>query len=65
MRPDGVVVADKPVELALQPAHGGRGRLCSQPFLLGLVEALHLAAGLRMVGPGMSELHSKDAEFNF
>jgi hypothetical protein len=53
VRPDGVVVAGEPVQLALQPGHRCGGCLGGQPFLLGLVEPFHLAAGLRVVGPGM------------
>jgi hypothetical protein len=62
--PDGVVVAGELVELALQRPDRGGGRLRCQPFLLGLVEPFHFAAGLRMVGPGVVELHSKDTEFD-
>jgi hypothetical protein len=61
----GVVVAGEPVELAFQPGQRRGPRLGGQPFLLGLVEPFHLAAGLRMVGPGVVELDSKDAEFDF
>ena len=38
---------------------GSCGRwLGGQPLLLGLVEPLHFAAGLRMVGPGVIEPHA-------
>ena len=55
VRPDGVVVGGEPVQLVLQPGQGGGAGLRGQPFLLGLVEPFHLAAGLRMVGPGVVE----------
>src|SRR5438874_12494525 len=52
---DGVVVAGEVVELGLQAPH----RRCpwpgAQPALEALVEALDLAAGLRVVGPGVTE----------
>ena len=55
VRQHGVVVAGESVQLVLQPGGCGRRRLCGEPFLLGLVEPFHLAAGLRMVGPGMAD----------
>ena len=55
VRPDGVVVGLEPVQLVLQPDQGGGRGLGPQPFLLGLVEPFHLAAGLGMVGPGMMQ----------
>jgi hypothetical protein len=64
MGPDGVVVAGEPVQLALQPGHRGGGRLGGQPPLLGLVEPLHLAAGLRMVGPGVADPNSAQPELH-
>jgi hypothetical protein len=59
---DGVVVAAKSVQLALQLFDGGRGWLGGQPLLLGLVEPLHLAAGLRMPGPGVVEPDAEQVE---
>ena len=58
VRPDVVVVVAEPVELLLEIREGGGSRLGGQPFLLGLVEALHLAAGLWVVGPGVAEHHA-------
>ena len=45
----------EPVELALELLDGGRTRLARQPLLLGLVEPLDLAAGLRVVHRGVAE----------
>jgi hypothetical protein len=53
VRPDGVVVGLEPVQLVLQPDQSGGSGLGPEPFLLGLVEPFHLAAGLRMVRAGM------------
>jgi hypothetical protein len=53
MRAFGVVVAAKPVELLLQLGDVLHLRLLGQPLLLGLVEQLHLAAGLRVVRRGV------------
>jgi hypothetical protein len=50
VRPPGVVVVPEPVELGLELGDLRRGRLPGEPALLGLVEALDLAAGLRVVG---------------
>jgi hypothetical protein len=47
-----VVVVGELVEQCLELGQGGGGMGC-EPFLLGLVETLDLAAGLRMVGPGV------------
>ena len=55
MGSDLVVVAAEGVELRLQLAGGGRWWLLLQPFLEGLVESFDLAAGLRVVGPGVVE----------
>ena len=53
---DGVVVAAEGVELGLQLAQGGgRGGWLGEPLLEGLVEPFDLAAGLRVVGPGVAE----------
>jgi hypothetical protein len=59
-----VVVVDEPVELALQRPDRGGGWLRGQPLLLGLVKAFDFAAGLRVVGPGVAELHPEEAEFD-
>src|SRR5215207_3056651 len=64
VRPGGVVVGGEPVQLALQRPDRGRRGLGREPLLLGLVEPLHLAAGLGMVGPGMIEPHAEDTEFD-
>src|SRR4051794_24829009 len=50
MGPHGVVVVPEPVELRLQLLDGGGRSLLGQPPLQRLVEPLHLAAGLGMVG---------------
>jgi hypothetical protein len=47
-----VVVVGELVGQCLELGQGGGGMGC-EPFLLGLVETLDLAAGLRMVGPGV------------
>jgi hypothetical protein len=65
VRSDSVVVAGEPVELVLQPGHRGGAGLGGQPFLLGLVEPLDLAAGLGMVGPGVAESDAVQAELDF
>jgi hypothetical protein len=61
---DGVVVAAEPVQLPLEFLHGGGGWLRGEPLLLGLVEALDLAAGLRVVGPGVVEEDPSLAELD-
>jgi hypothetical protein len=55
VRPHGVVGAAEGVELALQFDDGVGAGLRGQPVLLGPVEAFNLAAGLRVVGPGVGE----------
>jgi hypothetical protein len=55
VRPDRVVVAGEPIQLTLQRDHRGSPRLGGEPLLLGLVEPFHLAAGLRMIRPGMAD----------
>jgi hypothetical protein len=55
VRPDGVVVALEAVQLALQLGDGGGGGLGGEPLLQGLVEPFNFAAGLRVVGPGMTD----------
>jgi hypothetical protein len=55
VRADGVVVAGEGVELVLQGGDVAGGGLAGEPFLQGLVEALDLAAGLRVVGAGVPE----------
>jgi hypothetical protein len=54
VRAAGVVVGGEAVELGLQGAGGGGGPLAGEPFLQGLVEALDLAAGLRVAGAGVA-----------
>jgi hypothetical protein len=53
--PDVVVVVTEGVQLPLQFGGGACAGLGGQPLLLGLVEAFDLAAGLRVVGPGVAE----------
>ena len=65
MRPDLVVVAPEPGQLALQAGDGLRWWLCGEPFLLGLLEAFHFALGLGVVGSGVVEPDSEAAEFDF
>ena len=65
MRPGGVVVGGELVELGLQPADGGGGVVAGEPFFEGLVEALDLAAGLRVVGAAVSEGYPQRGEFAF
>jgi hypothetical protein len=55
MRPLGVVVAAEGVELGLELSQGPGPRSGGEPALEGLVEPLHLAAGLGVVGPGVPE----------
>ena len=50
MRPLVVGVAGEPVELGLQVGDRDGAGLADQPAFQGLVEALHLAAGLGVVG---------------
>jgi hypothetical protein len=53
--PGGVVAGGELVELGLQAADGGGQVVAGEPFLQGLVEALDLAAGLRVVGAAVTE----------
>ena len=46
MGADGVVVAQEPVELALQGCQVGCGGLGTEPLLHGLMEAFYFALGL-------------------
>jgi hypothetical protein len=55
VRPGGVVVVAEGVELGLQLPQGPGSGLAGEPFLEGLVEPFDLAAGLRVVGPGVPE----------
>ena len=64
VRPDGVVVEGEPVELVLQPGHCGGAGLRGEPFLLGLVEPFHLAAGLGMVGPRVADPDSAQPQLD-
>ncbi len=52
MRPLVVVVGDEGVELGLEGVEVLTQGLAPQPALERLLEALHLAAGLGVVGPG-------------
>ena len=61
----GVVGVAEPVELALRVGQGGWRGLLGQPLLLGLVEALDLSAGLRVVGPGVVEPDAEQVELDF
>jgi hypothetical protein len=65
VRPCGVVVGGELVELGLQAADSDGGVLSGEPFFQGLVEALDLAAGLRVVGPGMAVGDSQGGELAF
>jgi hypothetical protein len=60
-----VAVAGEGVELGLQPADGGGGVLAGEPFFQGLVEALDLAAGLRVVGAGAAVGDPEGGELAF
>jgi predicted ATPase len=62
VRPEGVVVDGEGVELGLQLVEVGGAGLPGQPPLLRLVEALDLAAGLWVVGPGVAEDHAAGVE---
>jgi hypothetical protein len=50
--------------VALQAGDRGGRWLGCEPLLLGLLESLDLAAGLRMVGPGVVEADPESAEFD-
>jgi hypothetical protein len=58
VRPDSVVVAAEGVELGLQIGEGAAAGCRVSHFFSGLVEALDLAAGLRVVGPAVAEQHA-------
>ena len=64
VRPDGVVVATEPVQLALQLRDRCGRRLSAKPLLQGLVEPFHLAAGLGMVGAGVRHPDPTQAELH-
>src|ERR1035437_484585 len=49
VRPVLVVVGAEGIQLSLEDGDGGRGSLLGQVALEGLVEALHLAAGLGVI----------------
>ena len=55
VRPGLVGVAAEGVQERLELAHGDWSRLAIEPLLHSLMEALHLPAGLRMVGAGVDE----------
>ena len=50
VRAHGVVVAAERVQERLELVDGDRAGLAIQPFLEGLMEALHLSAGLQVAG---------------
>jgi hypothetical protein len=50
--------------VALQAGDRDGRWLGCEPLLLGLLEALDLAAGLRVVGPGVVEADPESAEFD-
>ena len=62
--PLGVVVQPELVQLGLQLGHGAGPRLGREPLLLGLMERFDLAAGLRVVGAGVVEPDTEDAELD-
>ena len=45
----------------MQVGDGGRCLLGGEPFLLGLVEAFHFAAGLRVIRAGVVENNAEQA----
>ncbi len=49
-----VVMVTEAVELGLELGQAGGRGLLGEPFLQGLMEAFHLAAGLGVVGTGMT-----------
>ncbi len=49
-----VVEVAEGVELGLELFEGGGWGLTGEPFLQGLVEAFHFAAGLGVVGAGVA-----------
>jgi len=57
-----VVVGDEAVDLALEGCHGPGRPLGGEVVLEGLVEALHLPAGLRMVGSRVLQGHAQALE---
>jgi len=63
MRPLVVVVAGEPVELGLQVGDRDGAGLADQPAFQGLVEALHLAAGLGVVGAGVTGSDPQGVQF--
>jgi hypothetical protein len=64
VRPAGVVVVDEVVAEGLQLGDGGGLLgLRSEPFLQGLVEAFHFAAGGGVVRFGVFLCHAEIAEF--
>jgi hypothetical protein len=62
--PDGVVVGGEPLQFALQRSDRFRWGLRGKPLLLGLLEPLHFAADLRVVGPGVITPDPEHAEFD-
>ena len=65
MGPLVVVVAVESLDLGLEPVQCLRGPVAGEPLLLGLVESLDLAAGLRVVGPGVVEDDAEPAQEAF
>ena len=65
VRPAGVVVGGEGIQLGLQFGDGGGRVLAGEPFFEGLVEALDLAAGLRVVGPAVAEPDPQGGELAF
>jgi len=63
--PLGVVVLGEGVELGLQDGDAAGAGLAGQPFLERLVEALHLAAGLRVIGLAMAQRDAESDQFAF
>ena len=59
-----VVVAPEPVELALELLERPRGAPPAEPLLEALVEPLHLAAGLGVVGGGVPVGHPEPVELD-
>lgn len=62
MGPDIVVVAGEGVEVDLELDHGGWGVLAGQVLGERLVQPLHLAAPLRVVGPRVLVGHTEGGQ---
>ena len=59
VRPLVVVVLGEGVELGLQVGEGAGAGLAGEPLLQRLVKPLHLSAGLRVVGPGVTQRNAE------